>query len=195
MSTCQQCGAEMVADAAACSGCGAPAIPLQDKRHGLKWVSDLYTRIPHPHILRRKQQAPIAIDDMHQRDGAINRFNSFLAIKITGAVGTMWCAYMFALLALVSLPAAVSGGTPTLISWIAQTFLQLVLLSIIIVGQKVAGEASDKRAIDTYNDVEAIIHETTQIQEHLAAQDALLKEICERLPVHSTGSTAAPIVG
>lgn len=178
MSACHQCGAELVPDATACS---APVTHVQDQR-GSRRVSDLYTHVPHPHIYRRKQQAPMSVGDMHRRDSAISRFNSVLAIKITGAVGTIWCAYAFAVLALVSLPATMSGGTPTLISWIAQTFLQLVLLSIIIVGQKVAGDASDKRAMDTYNDTEAILHEAVQIQAHLAAQDALLKNILEKLP-------------
>jgi hypothetical protein len=104
-----------------------------------------------------------------------------LAVKITSAVGTMWCAYLFGALALVSLPEAIRGGTSTLIAWIAQTFLQLVLLSIIIVGQKVDGAASDKRAIETYNDAEAVLHEAMQIQEHLAAQDKILDELIGEL--------------
>lgn len=64
-------------------------------------------------------------------------FNEWLALKITDLVSTMWCAYAFGLLALISLPQAISGGTATLVAWVAQTFLQLVLLSIIMVGQKV----------------------------------------------------------
>src|SRR5450432_1136851 len=120
--------------------------------------------------------------DMHPRENAMQRFNAFLALRITGGVGTMWCAYLFGLLALISLPEAFRGGTATLIAWIAQTFLQLVLLSIIIVGQKVAGAASDKRALDTYNDAEAVLHEAVQIQEHLAAQDKVLKELIAALP-------------
>ena len=134
----------------------------------------IFTHIPHPHIARRKQQAPVAVADSYSRKNPVQRFNAFLAVKITGGVGTMWCAYLFAMLALISLPDAIRGGTPTLVSWIAQTFLQLVLLSIIIVGQKVAAEASDKRALDTYNDAEAVLHEAIQIQAHLAAQDELL---------------------
>jgi hypothetical protein len=118
---------------------------------------------------------------MLPHDGAMQRFNAFLAVKITGAVGTMWCAYLFAVLALISLPEAVRGGTATLIAWIAQTFLQLVLLSIIIVGQKVDGAAADRRALDTYNDAEAVLHEAMQIQAHLKAQDAVLVELCDRL--------------
>lgn len=72
----------------------------------------------------------------------LTKFNEWLAIKITDAVGTMWCAYVFAALALVSLPDAIKGGKSTLIAWIAQTFLQLVLLSIILVGQKVQAMAT-----------------------------------------------------
>ena len=78
-----------------------------------------------------------------------NRFNEWLAIHITKVVGTMWCAYAFALLALISLPAAIRGGTATLISWIAQTFLQLVLLSIIMVGQNIAAKKSDRQLDQT----------------------------------------------
>jgi hypothetical protein len=98
-----------------------------------------------PYVARGFTQflTPIAVADLPSRAGAVQRFNAFLAVKITGGVGTMWCAYLFALLAFIGLPAAIKGGTPTVISWIAQTFLQLVLLSIIIVGQKVAAEASD----------------------------------------------------
>jgi hypothetical protein len=90
----------------------------------------------------------------------------------------MWCAYAFAALALVSLPAAIMSRNPVLIvSWISQTFLQLVLLSIIIVGQNVLAAASDKRAEATYEDADAVLHTALQIQDHLAAQDAEIEKI------------------
>jgi hypothetical protein len=142
----------------------------------------LYSHLPHPHIKQRKLDAPVTVHGQHQRKSSLDRFNAFLAVKITDSVGTMWCAYAFAALAFVSLPEAIRAGTGPLIAWVAQTFLQLVLLSIIIVGQKVAGEASDKRAIATYKDAEAVLHEALQIQEYLAAQDALLLKLHERLP-------------
>ena len=68
------------------------------------------------------------------------QFNQWVAVKITGAVSTMTCAYIFAGLALVSLPDAIHNGRAAIISWIAQTFLQLVLLSIILVGQKLRAD-------------------------------------------------------
>ena len=74
----------------------------------------------------------------------IRRFNTFVAVKITRIVGSMWCAYAFALISLISLPAAIQTHNPIIIvSWIAQTFLQLVLLPIIIVGQNVQAAASE----------------------------------------------------
>jgi hypothetical protein len=67
---------------------------------------------------------------------AFSRFNQKLAVKITSAVSTMWAAYIFAAIALISLPAAIrSGDSLVIVAWVAQTFLQLVLLSIIMVGQ------------------------------------------------------------
>jgi hypothetical protein len=122
------------------------------------------------------------------RDSPITRFNTWLAVKVTKGVGTMWCAYAFAALALVSLPAAIMSGNAVLIvSWISQTFLQLVLLSIIIVGQNVLAAASDKRAEATYEDADAVLHTALQIQDHLAAQDAEIEKILAGLsPLKAT---------
>ena len=191
MASCPKCGADVAAHATACAACGtALADPHKHSHH---WLSDIYAHIPHPHIEHRKRNAPKAKDQ--GQAGPIKKFNNYIGAKITDAVGTMWCAYAFAALALVSLPEAVKGGTAMLVAWIAQTFIQLVLLSIIMVGQKIAGEATDKRAIDTYNDAEAVLHEAIQIQQHLAAQDAFLKrlidELVERRPFDAAGVAEA----
>jgi hypothetical protein len=88
----------------------------------------------------------------------------------------MWCAYVFAAIALISLPEALRGGTAPLVAWIAQTFLQLVLLSVIMVGQKVAAQASDKQALQTYRDAEALlkiqddVHRLIKINNELTAE-------------------------
>ncbi|GAC1528998.1 MAG: hypothetical protein NVS3B1_20460 [Marmoricola sp.] len=95
--------------------------------------------------------------------GAVSHFNSWLALKITAVVGTMWCAYAFALMDLLSLPAAIHGGIQTLVAWIAQTFLQLVLLSIIMVGQNVQAAAADARAKATFDDAEKILVKIEEI--------------------------------
>jgi hypothetical protein len=81
----------------------------------------------------------------------INEFNRRLAEKITAGISTMWCAYAFAAIALISLPAAIRTGDPlVIVAWIAQTFLQLVLLSIIMVGQQAASDAVAQKISETH---------------------------------------------
>ncbi|HEY2650552.1 MAG TPA: hypothetical protein VGI50_01445 [Solirubrobacteraceae bacterium] len=90
--------------------------------------------------------------------GDVEGFNAKVALVITRSVGTMACAYVFAVIALISLPAALSSGQVIIIvAWIAQTFLQLVLLSIIMVGQSVQSAASDARAAKEFADIETIL--------------------------------------
>ena len=81
----------------------------------------------------------------------MKRFNLWLAEKITSSVATMWCAYIFAGIALISLPKAIqSGDSIVIVSWVAQTFLQLVLLSIIMVGQKVQSSGVEQKIDETH---------------------------------------------
>ena len=86
---------------------------------------------------------------MH-RGNPVGRFNSWLGVLITQGVGTMWAAYAFMLIGFVSFPQALTsflkGDTVTGISWLSQSFLQLVLLPIIIVGQNVIAASQDARA-------------------------------------------------
>jgi hypothetical protein len=141
-------------------------------------MPNIFTPVKNEWLELRKLQGPVKIRDVMPAERAMDRFNTWLAVKVTGVVGTMWCAYAFGLLALVSLPAAIgSHNAVVIVSWVSQTFLQLVLLSIIIVGQNVQAEASDKRAEATYKDADAVLHTAWQIQQHLLAQDAALEKI------------------
>jgi hypothetical protein len=142
----------------------------------------IFDHRPHPRIAARKVAGPAKTSDMRTKGkGPIGRLNARFGVFITVAVGTMWCAYVFTLLALVSLPAALKSQNQIIIvAWIAQTFLQLVLLPIIIVGQNVQAAASDQRAEDTYKDAEAVLHEALQIQAHLQAQDEILQRLADR---------------
>ena len=139
-----------------------------------------YEYVPHPHIANRKLQGPTRTVDerrIHHPNPFV-RLNARLGLGITVVVGTMWCAYLFTIIALISAPSAFSSGNVTLIiAWISSNFIQLVLLPIIIVGQNIQAKASDKRADDTYKDADAILHEAMQIQKHLAAQDDEIQRI------------------
>jgi hypothetical protein len=141
----------------------------------------IYQHIRHPRIAARRADGPVRVADVFRRDSAANRFNTRVAIVVTAVVGSMWCAYAFALFDLLSLPDAIRGGLSTIVSWVAQTFLQLVLLSIIMVGQNVQGAAADKRAEATFHDASATLHEVAHVQGHLAAQDELLSRIAAKI--------------
>jgi hypothetical protein len=139
----------------------------------------VYEHEPHPRIAERKLRGPVKVTDQRLRGGGpISRLNARFGLFVTLAVGTMWCAYLFTLLALVSLPAALGTHNKLIIvAWIAQTFLQLILLPIIIVGQNVQAAAADKRSEETYKDAEALLHEAIEIQKHLRAQDLVLERL------------------
>lgn len=104
----------------------------------------------------------------------MKRFNNWLAEKITNGVGTMWCAYIFTIIALISLPSAIeSKNVLTIVSWIAQTFLQLVLLAVIQTGQNIIGdrqqqmirqiEENTKKTEATARKIERIAEKTEHI--------------------------------
>jgi len=172
----------------------------------------LYEHIPHPRIEARKAQPPTKVNDHRQKgSGRAARFNARFGLGITNTVGTMWTGYVFSILSLLSLPAVLSGfhvfkttfpnwmiraSIIALIAWVAQTFLQLVLLPIIIVGQNIQAAASDKRAEATYEDADAVLHEALQIQAHLQAQDDAIERILDHLglaiPPQTSGSPSPP---
>jgi hypothetical protein len=110
--------------------------------------------------------------------GPVGRFNTWLALGITRSVGTMWVAYLFAAISLISLPAALaSGEVIVIVSWIAQTFLQLVLLPIIIVGQNVIQAANDARAEADHETLTAVHRLTVQVHSINEAQTVILQEL------------------
>lgn len=122
-----------------------------------------FTRLGHPLHLKTA--------DYHPADTAYQRFNKKLALQVTKKVGTMSCAYVFSVIALASLPAIlhealhvsffpgwlISTGLIALVSWVTQTYIQLVLLSVILVGQAVSAEASDARSAKEFEDTEIIV--------------------------------------
>ena len=140
----------------------------------------------HPHAEKRKATGPVTthkkVNDASSAEAPVKSISDRIGLAITKSVGTMWAAYLFFALTLVSLPAALaSGNVIIIVSWVAQTFLQLVLLPIIIVGQNIQAAASDRRAIATYEDAGAILEEAKEIQNHLSDQDQALGHLIDRL--------------
>lgn len=130
----------------------------------------------HPHLADRVNTGP-----PQRSDDSVDSFNGRLADRITKVVGTMWAFYAFTALALVSLPTVLTTGDPvTIVSWVAQTFLQLVLLAVLQTSANRSGKAGDARAIATYNDAEAILHTLLEVERHLLDQDEILAGLIKR---------------
>lgn len=95
--------------------------------------------------------------------------NQAVAVWITSKVGSMWAAYLFAALTLISLPAAIeSRNLIVIVAWIAQTFLQLVLLPVIIVGQGVQQAHADARSEQDHALLSAAHEKLDQLLSHRA---------------------------
>jgi hypothetical protein len=146
-------------------------------------MSKIYEYVRHPRSEELRAQHPFKSVELRNinHQNPFVRLNARFGLKITLVVGTMWCAYIFTILALFALPSAIKQGTYFIVVWLSSSFLQLVLLPIIIVGQNIQAAAADKRAEDTYKDAEAVLKEAEEIQKHLLAQDEAITSIVERL--------------
>ena len=138
---------------------------------------------PHPHTEQRKLQPPPKIADQHIG------LNGRIGAAITRRVGTMWAVYLaFVFMVSWMVLAGFAWGPlhnidpyPFAFLLFLGNIVQLLLMFVIMVGQQVLGAASDKRAVVTYQDAEAILHECLQMQEHLTAQDSALERTLQRL--------------
>jgi hypothetical protein len=133
---------------------------------------------------------------------AYARFNKRLAVWITNNVGTMTCFWIFSVIAILGFPAALveahvisptvgligEAGFVILVQWVAQSFLQLVLLPSLMVGQNLQNLAADARSAKTFEDVEKIIDLLDyRTQGGLAVVVEAIEDLKRQL-----GSTAAP---
>lgn len=105
-----------------------------------------------------------------QRLSLLDKF----AIYITSFVGTVYCAILFAIIAFISLPDAIAEGRAGIISWTTQTFLQLVLLSIIMAGQNIQNRRAEIRADADY---ETNVEAKKDVEEVNKKLDLILEKI------------------
>jgi len=154
-------------------------------------MSKIYEYVRHPRAAELRAGKPVKTADLRQvnHQNFFVRMNARFGLKVTLVVGTMWCAYVFTVIALFALPSAIKHGTYFIVVWLSSSFLQLVLLRIIIVGQNIQATAADKRAEDTYKDAEAVLKEAEEIQRHLLAQDDAITDIVNRLEKLMGGTT------
>lgn len=158
------------------TGEGEAALPSEE---GYEHALEAARRAPTRHVPRhvRKEQVNAEVHG----SGPIGRANAWLAVRITRIVGTMYCAYLFTIIAFVALPSAIQQGSPTvLVNWVSSNFLQLVLLPIIIVGQNVISTAQDARAAADHVTLTALHQMNVQQLQLLEGQEAILEALRSR---------------
>lgn len=118
---------------------------------------------PHKHT-------PINVNAILTLERNTAKFNDKLAVLITKAVGTMPCAYIFAILAILGMPGVFPPFVAQWIQWVSQTFIQLVMLSILMVGQRILSRHQEVHADEQYPlakkicaDLETIIHQNNEL--------------------------------
>lgn len=143
------------------------------KTHHTIQLTSLFKHTPHPH-------QPRNVNEVQKEEQAAEGPNTAIAVFLTTRVGTMWAAYSFAVLAIVGLLAILNILPPVvalLVAWGSQTFIQLVMLPIIMVGQNVLGRKSELQADEAFVTTQKTYHDLCEVMEHLSAQDAeLLKQ-------------------
>lgn len=86
----------------------------------------------------------------------------------------MGCVIFFTILALISLPSVIaSGNTIIWVAWITQSFLQLVLLPLIMIGQNIQSRHSELRAEE---DFQVNVKAEKEIEQLHKKLDTLLKK-------------------
>ena len=144
-------------------------------------------QLARPVKTRRHIGQAISLRGLRSEVKRANGFNAKIAVFLTNIVGSMWCAYAFAILAFIGLGPALKPGGEGIIAWIAQTFLQLVLLSVIMVGQNVQSVASDVRSEHTYEDTVQILD---RLDIHTQGGLKDLADLIERLEAAVTAKGA-----
>lgn len=91
---------------------------------------------PHPLVVNPK--------DLLKKEKS---FNDKFAVWIATHVGSMYCFYLFNLLAFLSAKAAFeTHNLVPIVNWVSSNWIQLVLLPAIMVAQNVAQQASDAKS-------------------------------------------------
>ena len=142
----------------------------QTQAHPHHHTSALFDHEHHPY-------QPRNVNLLHEAEQKAAGVNTRIAVALTKSVGTMWTAYTFMLLAIIGLAAILGLLTPIvalLVVWISQTFLQLVLLPVIMVGQNVLGRKAELQADEQFNTTMNGYNDIEHIMQHLSAQDAEL---------------------
>lgn len=111
--------------------------------------------------------------------------NERVAVFVTKHVSTMYCAYVFTILAIWGGLGVDWHNSLQVVQWVSQTFLQLVFLPIILVGQAVLSKASDLQAREMHDAVLEELQDAREARQVLLDLNTnLLTEMAEIKTMH-----------
>ena len=92
----------------------------------------------------------------------MKNFNDKLATVISAHVGSMYCAYLFAIIGIMGVTGALTGNTKLvlIVGAVSGYFLQLVLLPVIMVADKLSSEGVKKHVDKKHEDLKTHITKT-----------------------------------
>ena len=143
-----------------------------------------HPRSPTSELFQYEPHQPRNVNRLQEAEQASSGFNTRVAVALTKGVGTMWTAYAFVVLAVIGLFAILGLLNPivsVLVAWASQTFLQLVFLPIILVGQNVLGRKAELQSEEQFRTTLSTYHDIEQVMNHLSAQDAELVHLTKHL--------------
>jgi uncharacterized membrane protein len=133
---------------------------------------------------RKRLHTPRNINEIHRQEHREAGMNQRIAVTLTRWVGSMECAYIFTIIAFIGLFGLLGWLNPfifLLMQWLSQQFLQLVLLSVIMVGQAVLGRKSELMAEEQFHTTQDAYADIKEIMLHLDAQDQKILEILQKM--------------
>ena len=142
----------------------------------------IYQYVPHRRTARELEGTGLARQGRRAAAEHVSeRFNAWLAVKMTSGVGTMWCAYVFTALALVSLPSSDFIRQPDHPRLLDRPDVPAARAAVRDHRRpERAGRRGGQASEATYKDAAAVLHEEDKIQAHLLAQDAVLAHLVDR---------------
>jgi hypothetical protein len=132
---------------------------------------------PHPHT-------PVNVNLIRAIETQTGNFSQRLAVRVTTIVGTMACAYIFVLLAILGFP-GLHATLPQYVQWFSGTFLQLVMLPVLAVGTAQLGRHQELQADEQFRLTQKICADNeTMIKQNTMLLDQF-QQRTQQLPVVS----------
>jgi uncharacterized membrane protein len=114
--------------------------------------------------------------------GPNRRLAAWLVQRLGSTAAVVWTAAIVAGWMVLALAGVIPDPYPFPFLLFCSSLAQLVFMFLIMVGQDVLGEASDRRVVQTANHTAVVLQQCRHLRQHLVAQDELILSLVGSLP-------------